>query len=166
MKKFLSFVCSIIMMTSLVSANAMAEPNDEYSYLIIADAEGNIVYEETISLYTTYVDGSLYTIPAGGTLTTYKYYPSAYFSTGFKISETTANRDIKIELFKSASIGGTRTKVTEKTVNTSTSATIGPDNNTYMVSTNSIDSSKPYYNGKITNMSSSSMILALCVVMD
>ena len=157
------------MALSIFSLPALADSSDTYSpnYLVtIEDANGNIVYQQALAR-STYVDGTEYTIPAGGSITTYQYEPSVSFSTGFLISQSTSGRSVTVAIYNSASIGGTRSLVKSSTVNTSmVSPTTGPDSDHYMVSTTSISSSKPYYNGKITNNSSSSMTLALCVSMD
>lgn len=68
-----------------------------------------------------YVNGTQYTIPAGGTLTTYQYWSSIDFSAGFYFVHssysgyaTTRDRSVTITIRKSSSVGGTRTVVASK----------------------------------------------------
>ncbi|MBE6889131.1 MAG: hypothetical protein E7485_03840 [Ruminococcaceae bacterium] len=168
LNRIISLIAATFIAIQTLTVFAFAETNagDSYYYLTISDANGNIVQSEIMNARTTYVNGAKYSIPAGGSLTTYQYCPSINFSTGFKISETTPNKSVTVSIYNSACIGGKRSRVKSRTLNTSTTGTVGPDSDTYMVSTDSISTTKPYYNGKITNNSGSTITVAVVVTMD
>lgn len=173
---FKKLVCFITLLSTLLalSLSSVYAIEDDYSnYLgVIRDKDGNVV--ETIPFPTgraIYVN-SMYTLPAGGTFTSYQYEPSMGFSIGFSYSSpngtTTRNRTVKLEIFNSSSIGGTRYLVKRDS-----SVSTNIEDNKYdeglgscLLGVLSISASRPYYNGVITNTSSQSMNINILVVCD
>ena len=175
-KKILAISISIIILiTALVvpvsaadSRQKSADPTESNAFLIvIQDANGDVVYSE-LATRLTYVNGTQYSIPSGGTLTTYQYQPSQAFSTGYLIPpKTTANCSLTLTIYNSSSIGGTRNYVTSRNINTSTTpADSGPTNDSVSAWVYSISSTYPYYNGEIKNNSSFTATVAVLVTMD
>lgn len=188
MKKILAMILSCVLCLVAIPTVAFAdEPIVDNSPLgVITDAEGNIV--ETLVIPRSvpsngkYVD-SICTIPAKGTLTSYQYEPKRYIEFGFayyaddeQTVVTTRNGMINLQLFKSASIGGTRELDYQYRFSTNYEdvfidspedingyhgwAFVNQDLEYYP------DPSKPYYNGKYVNESNFPITLRVLVWMD
>lgn len=155
--------------------------NENDVLVVIYDADGNVVATDKSSRMI-YVNGSKHTIPAGGSLVTYQYQPTDGFFAGFYFvhssysgDATTRNRNVTITVRNSASVGGTRYNVKSETYstneedNTSNSgylAGIQPGCRSVQLNATSISSSRPYYDAKYVNNSSSSVTISLLVGMD
>ncbi|MBR5571534.1 MAG: hypothetical protein IKV99_02700 [Oscillospiraceae bacterium] len=189
-KRFISFILSAVMVLSICSISVFAvTPETHQNYdiknenpfaIVIRDAEGNVVetYYQTRQLY---VDGTQYTIPANGTLTTYQYDTSIAFFAGFYFTHsdysgyaTTRNRSVTITIRNAPSVGGTRSTVSTHTFSTNEENNTG---NAYYISgiqpgctAISIDkttvSSRPYYDAVYKNNSASSLTISLLVGRD
>lgn len=189
-KRFISSILATVMVLSLCSVSAFAvspEVNQNYATkddnpfaIVIRDADGNIV-ETYYQTRTLYVDGTQYSIPAGGTLTTYQYQASVAFFAGFYFIHsdysgyaTTRNRSVTIIIRNASSVGGTRNTVSTNTFNTNEENNTG---STYYISgiqagcsaieiDKMVNSSKPYYDAVYKNNSISSMTISLLVGRD
>lgn len=187
MKKVISilFICVICITAIPTTAFADEIIIDNTTLGTITDADGNVV--ETLTIPRTvptngkYVD-SIYTIPAGGSLTTYQYKPEKYIEFGFgyyaddeKTVVTTRNGEILLELYRSSSIGGTRERVRGYTFSTNYEEIVPDPDDFYKYHSWAFvneeigmfsDLTKPYYNGKYTNQSDFAISLRILIWMD
>lgn len=189
-KRFISFLLATLMILSLCSVSAFAagqESGQDYDAndndllaIIIRDGDGNIVETHYLSRQL-YVNGTQYTIPANGSLTTYQYYSSIAFFSGFYFVHsdysgyaTTRNRSVTITIRNASSVGGSR-----NTVSSNTFSTNEEDNTSsqYYVSgiqagcsAVSVDAmavaTRPYYDAVYKNNSGSSLTISLLVGRD
>lgn len=156
--------------------------NENDVLVVIYDAEGNIVSRD-IQPRQIYVNGSQKEIPAGGSASSYQYSPSSSFFAGFYFvhssisgNATTPNRSVTVKILNASTVGATtRYNVKSETFSTTESDNTG---STYYSSgiqagcscvclyANSISSSRPYYNAKYVNNSSSSVTISMMVGMD
>ncbi len=173
-KKIISIVTSFAVITAMSFTSAYAAEEDFSCYMgVIRDRDGNVV--ETIPFPTervAYVD-TLYTLPAGGTFTSFQYEPSMAFSIGFSYGKlgtteivTTRNRKVKLEVFNASSIGGTRYLVDSGVFSTNSEDNYDDTTGSCLLGTSSISSSRPYYNGVLTNTSSQSLTINIIVTSD
>lgn len=175
MRKFICiFISCVLFALTLCTTVSAQEANivNYQNYLgVICNADGEIV--ETIPMpRITYVDSVVElsaNLESGYTFTTYQYKPTGGFNIGFKCIDdngnvvTTRNCRVKMAIYNSASVGGTRTLVESQTFSTNEE-----DNDLYYdgwveIYTDSISSSKPYYNGVFTNMSSKKLTIRIGV---
>lgn len=175
-RKIISLLTALFIF--VVSASSgYAEGNSYGNYFgIIRDKDGNIV--ETIPFpmeRASYVE-TPYTLLPGDTFTSYQYTPTIDFSIGFAFSErgtssssvvhTTRNRRLKLEIFDASSIGGQRRLVKNAFCSTNREDNPNNTNGYVLLSTDSISSSRPYYNGVITNLSSEPATVVIAVISD
>lgn len=155
-------------------------PSNDNLFIVICDGEGNVVETHTVSRQI-YVNGTQYTIPANGTLRTYQYYASDDFTAGFYFIHsdysgyaTTRNRNVKITVYNSSSVGGTRYYVDSQTFSTNEedntndsgyTSGIQPGCSSVAISVTPV-SDKPYYNAVYKNESSNSLVISLLVARD
>lgn len=172
MKKFISMFISIALAIGLFSVNAFAVNYEDYSvpvYGVMRDAEGNIL--EVVQMTRgTYVN-SVHTFPVGATFTTYQYLPQSFFNAYIAFDDTNGNYIatsdgwIKIQIFNSETIGGTRYGVS--TFNDSFST-----NKSYYgldevgICVHDIDTTRPYYNAVYTNTSDKAITIRLLLECD
>lgn len=146
---------------------------------IVRDANGNIV-SQTITPYTTYVDGSIYSIPSGGTFTSYQYTATDNFAAGFYFVKnnkqvTDAGKTVYITIQNASQIGGS--KATLKSCSFSTTEADNAGINEYyfgavnggsgvqLVAEN-LNASRPYHNAVYKNTSSSTLSIAILISKD
>lgn len=189
-KRIISFLLSAAIALTLCTVPAYAisyedgqnndAPDGRLAAIVIRDSNGSIVEMHYLSRQL-YVNGTQFTIPASGSLTTYQYDTSIAFFTGFYFVHsnysgyaTTRNRSVTITIRNASSVGGARSIVSTNTFSTNEESNIG---NTYYVSgihpgctAISIDamsvSSRPYYDAVYKNNSSSSLTISLLVGRD
>lgn len=162
---------TLFAIVSVLSLASVYAAEDDFSNClgVIRDKDGNVV--ETIPIARDLYVDTLYTIPAGGTFTSYQYQPSEEFIFGFSYSErttggkiiTTRDRWVKLEIFNASSIGGTRYSVISGTFSTNQEDNYDDGTSSCLIGTNSISSSRPYYNGVLTNVSSQSLDINIIV---
>ena len=171
MKKIISILVTAIMMC-MISITAFATDNDDIEYQhylgVIRDADGNVVELVPMPYIYPYVD-SVYTLPAGGTFTTYQYVPRTAFQLMFGFNDedgnlvTTRDAKIKMAIYNSASVGGTRYLVKSKTFSTN-KEDYGKYDEFAEISTSNISEARPYYNGVFTNVSNKEVTARLVVL--
>lgn len=189
-KRFIGSILATVMVLSLCSVSASAASakatrnyvakDDNPFAIVIRDANGNVV-ETHYQTRTLYVDGTRYSIPAGGTLTTYQYQASVAFFAGFYFIHsdysgyaTTRNRSVTITIRNASSVGGARNTISTNTFNTNEENNTG---STYYISgiqagcsaieiDKMVDSTRPYYDAVYKNNSSSSLTISLLVGRD
>lgn len=188
MKRLISFVLACVMCMAFMSVSAFAEGVDagssypevpEGCFGIIVDEEGSVVdtvpMPMSISRDSPYVD-TIITLKPQESLITLQYKPSEYFAVCFAYyayrSEnlvTTRNCMLKMEIYNKASIGGgDRSYVKGGTFSTNYEDAV---NNGYPLDIEKdvvlevcpVSSSKPYYNGKYTNLSDVTMNVRILV---
>jgi len=148
--------------------------------IVIRDSNGAIVETHEMGRQI-FVNGTQYTIPAGGTLTTYQYWASVNFSAGFYFVHssysgyaTTRDRSVTITIRKSPSVGGTRTVVASKTYSTNEESNIYDSGYSSGIQAGCSDvalsvtpgDSDRYYDAVYKNNSSNSMTISLMVARD
>lgn len=187
-KKNVSFALVMLMILTACTSLVFAS-NDADNYgstvgfdgirIIINDADGNIV--EVHDLHrNVYVNGTQYTIPAGGDLTTYQYYSSIEFYAGFFFEHsaysgyaTTRNRSVTIKIRNASSVGGTRYLVKSGTFSTNEEDNVNSlfydhalaEGNAIVYSATA-SSARPYYDAVYHNNSSSPLTISLLVGRD
>lgn len=184
MKKVISAFLILVLCIIAVPTEALANSVivDDTPLGVITDADGNVVEviptPRDIPSNGKYVD-SIYTIPKGGSLTTYQYQPKEYFEFGFayyaaddKTVVTTRGGRMLLQLYKSSTIGGTRELDYEYEFSTSYEEQFPHDtydtrawaflNTMYL----EFDEAYPYYNGKYVNKSDKAISLRVFVIMD
>lgn len=176
MKKFILFLTALFIFAISSSLLVCAEEDYSNYFGVIRDKDGNVI--ETIPFPTErflYVD-TPYTLPPGGTFTSYQYEPSIGFYIGFaystrgtsssSVTHTTRDRKVKLEVFNASSIGGARYMVKSGIYSTNKEDNYDDTTGTCLLGVSSISSIRPYYNGVITNVSSQSLTIVVNVVCD
>ena len=148
--------------------------------IVIRDGNGNIVEIHHLSRQI-YVDGTQYTIPANGSLTTYQYDTSVAFYAGFYFIHsdysgyaTTRNRSVTITIRNASSVGGSRNIVSSNTFSTNEESNTGSryyisgiQPGCTAISVEAMTSSvRPYYDAVYKNNSASSLTISLLVGRD
>lgn len=175
MKKLFSLVLTFIIALTSMSNIAFAERVGENGILgVITNAEGDIVeYVFMPMSRQSYVDSGI-TLEAGESFTSYQYEPNYSFSAGISFVgrydniPTTKNRKIRIDIYNSDSIGGQRRLVKSKifSTNPEDNDTSDSPGSSVTLDIESISTISPYYNAKITNISSSSAYVNILIGMD
>lgn len=153
---------------------------DNGQYIVIRDADGRIVETHEMSRQL-YVNGTQYTIPAGGTLTSHCYYASVDFTAGFYFvhssysgNATTRDRSVTITIRRGTTVHGTRQYLTPHTFSTN------EEDNYYspyyfagiqagctgMIVSDTPSDGYHYYEAVYQNNSGSSMVISLLVSRD
>ncbi len=169
MKKIVSILVAAIMMCT-VSITALANDDMEYQHYlgVIRDADGNVVDLIPMPYIYPYVD-SVYTLPAGGTFTSYQYLPRTAFQLMFGFNDedgnlvTTRNAEIKMSIYQSESVGGKRYLVKSGTFSTN-KEDYGKYDDWVDIGVTNISEARPYYNGVFTNVSDKEVTARLAVL--
>ncbi len=187
MKKFISLVLVCVMCITFLSVSAFAEGVDagfsypdvpEGCFGIIVDENGNIVdtVPMPIGRGAPYVD-TIITLQPHNSIITLQYKPKSYFVVGFAHYAvrsydlvTTRNCVLKMEIYNKASIGGgNRSLVLGDTFSTNREDAenygypLESEGEFVFLETSPVSSSKPYYNGKYTNLSDITMNVRIAV---
>lgn len=189
MKRLISFVLACAMCMAFMSVSAFAEVVDvgssypevpEGCFGIIVDEGGNVVdsvpMPTSISRGLPYVD-TVITLKPHNSLITLQYKPKSSFTVGFGHRDhqtnnlvTTPNCMLKMEIYNKASIGGgDRSFVKGDTFSTNYEDAVKygypmiSEGDVVALNESSISSSKPYYNGKYTNLSDVTMNVQIMV---
>lgn len=172
MKKFIFFITTLFIVAVSSSFFVCAEEDYSNYFGVIRDKDGNVV--ETIPFpagRATYVE-TPYTLPPGGTFTSYQYKPSIAFQIGFTYStrdgSVTTTRDlmVKLDVFNASSIGGTRYLVKSASYSTNCEYNYDDTDGSVLLGAYPVSSSRPYYNGVVTNPTSQSMTIVIVVTCD
>lgn len=188
-KRFIGLLLAALMIFSLSPVSAFAAGKEsgqnygadgEIFMIVIRDGDGNIVETHHLSRQLE-VNGTQFTIPAGGTLTTSTYHASIAFFAGFYFVHpdysgyaTTRNRSVTITIRNASSAKGTKSDVSSEPFSTNEE-----DNTSSPYYSSGIqagcaevaidamaDSSRPYYDAVYKNNSASSLTIALLVGRD
>lgn len=196
MKRFISIIFTVIILSSCVciafaseDLNAKVRVYDENGneYLIrpdevlgiVKDADGNIV-SQTIVPYATYVDGTIYSIPSGGTFTSYQYVATDNFAAGFYFVKnnkqvTDAGKSVYITIQNASQVGGTKATIKSRSFSTTEADNAGINEYYFeavnggsgvQLVTQNLNTSRPYHSAVYKNTSSSALSIAILISKD